>query len=284
MRTSSNRFHALIGISLLLTACEKSTSPAHKAPPQEKVASRVTKSLRPLDEPRQEAPPAQHSASRESLEKALLLPTPDGRNQALSALIWDSLEDDPDLAQEAFKNLSAGSEEKNAIIKHFSMRLAEQNPDGAAEWAKSLGTTEEQSLAFGKIALVLSATNPEAAAKLLSDSGVASHDFDIAVVEVIQRWATQSPANAAAWVAQFEPGEARSAGLKEVASAWMEQDIKATISWIDSIQDSTIKEEAITGMALSILEFPDSRQNELLGMTSPEVRKRFEKLKAEGDQ
>lgn len=280
MKTNNTRFHALFGICLLLTACDKSTAPDHKPSHQENSVSRVTKSLRTPEE----ASPAQRSAPRESLEKALLLPTPDARNQALSAVIWDSLEDDLDLAQEAFKNLSAGSEEKNAVIKHFSMRLAEQNPDAAAKWARSLGTTEEQSLAFGKIALVLSATNPEAAAKLLSDSGVASHDFDVAVVEVIQRWATQSPANAAAWVTQFEPGEARSAGLKEVASAWMDQDIKATISWINSLQDPTIKDEAITGMALTILEFPDSRQGELLGLTSPEVRNRFEKLKAEPDQ
>lgn len=276
MKASTTRFHAFLGIALLLGSCDKS-APVTKSPPEQTAAPRVTKSIRSPDE----EPPASRSTLRESLENAAHLPTPEERDQALSAVIWDALEENPELAQEAFRKLSGGSEEKIALIKHFGMRLAEQNLDTATAWAKSLATPDEQSLAFGKIALVLSATNPEAAAKLLSDSGVASRDFDVAVVEVIQRWAAQTPENAAAWVAQFDPGEIRSAGLKAVISTWVDQDVNATLAWINRLQNPSIKDEAITGMAETILEFPEARRIELLGSAGPEIRTRFEALKAE---
>jgi hypothetical protein len=276
MKAMITRFHAFLGIGLLLGSCDK-PAPVTNPPPEQTAAPRVTKSVRTPDE----GPPASRSSLRESLENALNLPTPEERDQALSAVIWDALEENPELAQEAFRKLGEGSEEKIALIKHFGMRLAEQDLDTATAWAKSLATPDEQSLAFGKIALVLSATDPEAAAKLLSDSGVASRDFDVAVVEVIQRWAAQTPDNAAAWVIQFDPGEIRAAGLKAVISTWVDQDVNATLAWINNLQNPSVKEEAITGMAETILEFPEARRIELLGLASPDIRARFEALKAE---
>ncbi|MES2657526.1 MAG: hypothetical protein V4689_02855 [Verrucomicrobiota bacterium] len=278
MKTRFTRFHALFGLSLFIVSCDK-PSPSTKPPPQETSAPHVTKSSRPTEV----EPPATRSKFRDSLEKAGKLPTPEERDQALSAVIWDSLELDPELAQEAFRKLSAGSDEKNALIEHFAMRLAEQGSEAAFQWAKALETDEERSLAFGKIALVLSATDPEAAAKLLSDSGVASRDFDVAVVQVIQRWAAESPANAAAWVVQFDAGEARAAGIKAVAAAWSGLDAKATYAWIAGIQDPAIRDEALTGMAESILELPESEQIKMLKLASPDIRTRLEKLKAGAD-
>lgn len=276
MKSITRRFHACLGLGLFLASCDK-PAPSSESPPKETAAPRVTKSSRPADG----EPPATGSSPRESLDKAARLPTPEARDRALAAVVWDALEEDPELAQEAFRKLSAGSEEKIALIKHFAMRLAEQGSDAAIQWAKSLETAEEQSLAFGKIALVRSATDPEGAAKLLSDSGVASRDFDVAVVEVIQRWAAQSPQNAATWVVQFDPGEMRTAGLKAVISAWVDQDVKAAVSWINSLQNPSLKAEAITGMSETILEFPDSKQLELLALANPDIRARFENLKAE---
>lgn len=274
MKATITRFHAFLAMGLLLASCDK-PAPVTESPPEVTNAPRVTKSSRPPDD----EPPANRSTLRESLENAVLLPNPEERDQALSAVIWDALEENPELAQEAFRKLSEGSEEKIALIKHFGMRLAEQDLDTATSWAKSLTTPDEQSLAFGKIALILSATDPEAAAKLLSDSGVASRDFDVAVVEVIQRWAAQTPETAAAWVVQFDPGEIRAAGLKAVISTWVDQDFNATVAWINRLQNPSIKDEAINGMAETILEFPEARRIELLGLASPDIRARFEALK-----
>ena len=276
MKNRISRFHALLGLGLALASCDKRT-PVTQSPQQETTAPPVTKSQRPTDS----GPPKTKATTRESLDLADGLPAGEERDQALSAVIWDALESEPDLAQEAFSKMSPGSAEKNALIGHFAMRLTEKGTDAAVQWAQSLGTDEERSLAFGKIALVLSANDPAGAAKLLSDSGVASRDFDVAVVEVIQRWAADSPADAAAWVVQFDQGEARSAGIKAIASAWSEIDAKAAYAWIATLKNPTIRDEALTGMAESILELPESSQLEMLKLANPDIRTRFENLKAE---
>lgn len=211
------------------------------------------------------------------------MPAGKERDESLASVVEDAMETDPEFAKEAFKQWGAFSKGKGRLIQHFAMRLAEQDPEGALQWAQSLETDEERSLAFGNIALVMSAEDPEAAAKLLSDSGVAGREFDVAVVQVIQRWAAVSPADAAAWVVRFDPGEARTAGIKAVVSSWVESAPKAVHSWIAGLQDPTLRDEACAGMAQTIIDLPDRRQQEIVQLTTPDIRLRVEKLKAEAD-
>jgi len=275
----TRRIHALCWVTLLVTSCDKS-NPRKEELPVLPSKERITKSDRTADE----KPVVTRSSLQRSLDEATGVTTPKDRDQALAAVIEEALELDPELALEAFNQMAVESPDRDRMVEHFAMRFAERDLDGAVHWARSLETDEERSRAFGNIALVLSEENPEGAAQVLSDSGVSSHDFDVAVVQVIQRWAEQSPENAAAWVVQFDPGEARSAGLKAIASAWLDQDPKAANAWIAGLQEPAIRDEAVNGMAETILEFPDSFQIENLRFASPEVRLRLEKLKAEADE
>lgn len=274
MKRAPTRFHALL-LALLLISCEKpkhadrTTSP-EKRNPQATKSNRTTESV-----------PASPPDLRRSLENATAVTTPEERDAALARIVEEVLETDMAIAREAFDQLSPDGPERARIMSHFAMRLAEQDRAGAIRWAESLATDEEKSIAFGNIALVLSASDPEAAATMLSDSGVPSRDFDVAVVQVVQRWAAQSPAEAAAWVVQFDAGEARSAGLQAIATQWLEENPQAAYSWIQSIQEPAIRDEALTGMAMSILELPDSEQITRLKLASPELRARVEALKAE---
>lgn len=267
------RFFPLLG--LLLVSCDKPKKAAPE-PATQTTAPRATKSDRPA--------PTDLPQSRDQLQAAFKAAeetaSPEEKNRALAAAIWDAWELEPELARQGLQKLTAGSEEKNRLIQHFAMRLAEQNVEEAVKWAESLETDDEKSQAFGKIALVLSADEPARAAHLLSDSGVAGRDFDVAVVQVVQRWATQSPADAAAWVILFDPGAARSAGLKETVAVWARSDAQAAFSWIAAIQDEQIREEAVTGMVENILDQPDTSQKELLELATPDMRARLEKLKA----
>ncbi len=270
------RVFQLLGLGLLLVACDKPKKIAAE-PAAQADGPRVTKSNRPAPD---ELPKSRDQV-RATLIKAEQISSPEERNRALAAAIWDALDLEPELAREGLQKLTAGSEEKNRLIQHFAMRLAEQNVEEAVQWAAALETDEEKSLAFGKIALVLSEKEPERAAHLLSDSGVVGREFDVAVVQVVQRWAAQSPVDAAAWVVSFDPGEARSAGLKETISVWARNDPQAAFTWIAAIQDQQIHQEAVAGMAGSLLEQPESVQTALLKLASPEIRDSFEKLKAE---
>lgn len=267
MHASLTRYPVLL-IALALIACEKQKPTAHTSSP-DNAASHPTKSTRPhQDEP--------FSPSR-SREKTT--PAPDS-TEALIAVIENAEATDMTAAKNAFAQLPAASAERTRMISHLAMRLAESDPADATRWADSLESDQDQSLAYGKIALILSATDPQAAAKMLSDSGVGGRDFDVAVVQVVQRWAAKSPTEAAAWVAQFDPGEARSASLQAIATTWLDQDRPAAFAWIQGISDPALRAEAITGAAESILILPDSQHAAALQDASPELRERFEKLKA----
>lgn len=269
------RFFQLLCLGLLVASCDKPKKSV-TVPAAQTDGPRVTKSNRSAPDD----PPKSRDQLLAAFKQAEEMSSPEEKNRALAEAIWDALELEPELARAGLQKLTAGSDEKNRLLQHFAMRLAEQNVDEAVKWATALETEDEKSQAFGKIALVLSENDPQRAARLLSDSGVAGREFDVAVVQVVQRWAAQAPADAAAWVVLFDPGEARSAGLKETLSVWSRNDPQAAFAWIAAIQDEQIHREAVAGMAESILEQPESIQQERLKLATPEMRAVFEKLKA----
>jgi hypothetical protein len=263
-------------LACLFVSCDKpkEESAASENPPP---PPRVTKTVRPINTD----PVATPAEIRETFEKAQAIQSPEHRNKALEEVVWDALELDPHLAAEAFLKLTPHSEEKNRLIQHYAMRLAEQSLDESMNWAASLHSEEERSLAYDNIALVLAESEPERAAQMLSESGIAGRDFDVAVVQVLQRWAASSPEGAAGWVVLFEAGEARTAGLKAVVGTWSRSDPEGALMWLDNLQDPTIRSEASDGLAQSILDLPEGAQDDLLRRVNPDIRSRFENLKTE---
>lgn len=261
-------------LSLWLVSCEKSKNQAAIA--EQSKQARVTKSERP----EREELAAKPAELRERMKRAVAIQSLQEREQALQEIVWNAIEIDPDLAQEAFLQMTPGSEEKNQLIQHFAMTLAGENHETAMQWASGLKNDQEKALAFNSIALVVSENDPLKAAQILSDSGVAGRDLDVAVVQVIQRWADISPRDAAAWVQLFDSGEARQAGLKAIISTWIRADPRGTMSWISSLQRPEIYQDATLGMAETIFDLPKSEQEEMLQIAAPEVRAHFEKLKS----
>ncbi|MEY3895410.1 MAG: hypothetical protein RLZZ214_929 [Verrucomicrobiota bacterium] len=272
----SIRFYSPFWLGLLLVCCEK---PRENAAPSENQVPppRVTK----LDRSARGEQPVSPEQLRENLKSAGEIESPEARNKALEEVIWNALELDPELAQEGFHQLTPGSEEKKRLIQHFAMRQAEVALDEAINWATTLETEQEKSLAFDSIALVLAESDPLRAAQMLSDSGIAGRDFDVAVVQVVQRWAAISAVDAAAWVVLFEPGEARRAGLKEVVSVWSNANPEGALAWMETLKDPIIHQEAVTGMAQTILDLPDEARRNLMQFATPEIRATVEKLEAE---
>lgn len=265
--------------SLLLLSCEKK--------PQDSSSADTPAAANPPVKPRQsppERPAVTRSSLRQSLDQATSLPASPTRDQALESLAEDAMELDAELAREAFDQLTPNGPVRARMVGHLAMRLAEKDIGNATQWANSLEDETEKSLAFGNVALVLSAEDPAAAARLLSDSGIPSQDFDVAVVQVIQRWAAISPAEAAAWVQLFDASEARSAGLREIASAWADHDAPAAYAWISNLRDPTIRAEAIHGMAEAIQQRPAEDQQQLLRSAPKEIRLHHEKLTAEAEE
>jgi hypothetical protein len=156
------------------------------------------------------------------------------------------------------------------------MRMAEENVDEALKWAATIGTEHEGAAALGHIALVISATDPERAGTLLSETGIEGRDFDVVVVQVLGRWAARSPADAAAWVALFPPGESREAGMRPVVSAWAEADADALLSWMAGLRDEALRGESAQAMAEVLLRQPDEVREAWLSHADPQLRTEIE--------
>jgi len=222
---------------LLLAACGKrqdssTTDPAggETAPKPAATSGRA----------KRERPAAETDSPRAALKAASELESPEEREKAVAEVAWNALELDPVLAREAFALLSPDSTEKIRLIQHSAMRLAESDLDGALKWADTLGTEKETAAAKCQIALVLAESEPLRAANILSESGIEGREFDVTAVQVLQRWAAKSPPDAAAWVVAFPPGAARSAGIKEVVSRWLQADAPAVFSWKGKLADASV--------------------------------------------
>jgi hypothetical protein len=256
----------LIVPCLLLVCCEKPASSDNR----DNESSTAAQDRR-RNAPRDPSPDGQDSLKTQ-LETAIAIENPADRDKALAEVAWSAMETDPELSHQAFHHLPSGNPEKIRLIQHYAMRAAERNPEEALEWANSLETEVETATAIGQIALAIAETDPLRAANLLSESGIAGRDFDVALVQVIQRWAANSPPDAAAWVSTFPQGAAREAGIKFIAERWLPADAKSAFAWLDGLKDPTIRSEAARAMEGIILQQTQETRDAWLEHAKPEIR------------
>ena len=245
------RLLAILWPGLLLLSCDKA-GPSHSHKGDDSSAPPVRRSGHA---PR-ENPATPRDKLRVKLQTAASARSPEAREEIIAEVAWNALEIDPELARDAFLQLSADHPQKILLIQHFAMRLTEQNPDEALVWADSLQSEREISAAKGQIALVLAETDPQRAANLISESGIVGREFDVAVVQVLQRWAAKSAPDAAAWAISFPPSPARVAGISVSVSQWAKADAKSAIIWVDSLEDKAIRKEAFLAMEEVMLQQP----------------------------
>jgi hypothetical protein len=210
------------------------------------------------------------------LETALAIPATEARTKALAEVAWNAIETDPEAAHLAFQQLPPEHPEKIRLIQHYAMRVAERDPEEAMDWASTLETEQEVATAKSHIALALAETDPRRAANLLSESGIAGRDFDVALVQVIQRWAAKSPPDAAAWVATFPPSAAREAGIKFIAEQWLAGDASAAFRWYDELDGTALRQEAARAMEGVILQQPKETRDAWLQHANDKIRRELD--------
>lgn len=267
-------------LALAGAGCDKSTransgtsqpekvSPDHQANPTDRDADDL-ENLRRARE-----------ARRESLKDDTARPSAESRDEEISEGIGDPWNGDPALAAAALSKMPQGTDGRNRLIGQLAAAMASEDPAKAREWAATLETPEEQSLAFSRIAMVMAEESPEAAANLISEKAVAGRPAEVAIVQIAQRWTLRSPEDAVNWVCQFPPGEMRSAGLKASSSAWLETDSEAPLAWIASIADDSLRIEAGTAYAEALIGQPEDIQQALVAKAPAEVKTAFEILKS----
>lgn len=261
--------HGIVCV-LILAGCDR-----EKSEPAENAADRLPPPV--ARRPRIQTEPAE--PRRSQLATALGIESPEEREAAIAEIAWNALESDPELAQEALGKLTPDSEPRIKLLRHFAMNLAGENPAEALEWANQLESDVEESAAMERIALVIAEDDPSRAAHLLSESGIEGRGFDVAVVGVLQRWASQNAADAAAWVALFPAGDAREAGIRTVISEWTETDPGAAVSWMGTLDLQELRDEAALAMALALSEQEPEAQSKWLEKADPITRAEIDAMK-----
>lgn len=226
-----------------------------------------------------ETRPGSLALLRKILQAASEIESPEAREKVIADVAWNALETDPDLACDAFMQLTPGSSEKIRLIQQYTLRLAEEDPHEALAWAAGLGSESERSAAHSQIALTMAEADPAGAANLLSETGITSREFDVTVVQVVQRWAAQSPPDAAAWVVLFQPGPVREAGLKTIADRWLRVDPRAAFSWLSTLPDASVRQEAALGLEEAILQQSEDIRDTWLQHADPGTRNELEQLR-----
>jgi hypothetical protein len=213
---------------------------------------------------------------QEALVTALRLEPGPERESAVAEVAWNTIETDPETAHAAFRHLPADSAGKIRLIQHYAMMLAEESPEAAMEWAEARDSAQEIAAAKSHVALAIAEKDPARAATLLSESGLVGRELDAAVVQVVQRWAAKSPADAAAWVARFEPGPARQAGIQSVVERWLPQDAAAAFAWLGNLPDQRHRAETARAMQGVILQQPEATREAWLEKADPGIRRELE--------
>lgn len=262
---------SILLLVLLLCGCEKPEGSAERGTADSPAARGVQRG-HAVREP----VPGSPEALRATFVRATAYESASERERAFVEIAWNAIEIDPGLAAEALLQLPADHPEKLKLIQHHAMRLAERNPEEALAWAASVGSEKEVAAAIGQIALELAESDPSRAANLLSESGIAGRDFDVAVVQVIQRWSAISAPEAAAWVSLFPSGAARQAGIGVVAGRWLPSDPPATFAWFDSLKDPELRSEAARALEGVILQQPEDVRNRWIGHADDRIRQELE--------
>lgn len=233
----------------LFVCCDKQGSSVS----QNRESSPTTKSSILHLTSRQERAELPSKPLREMIAEADAL-SPVEREKALAAIVWDAIETDQEIAHEAFGKMLPASPDKIRLIQHYAIRFAAQNFEEAIEWAETLENEMEKSAALSHIAVAIAETNPIRAANLLADADIPSRDFEVAIVQVIQRWAAKSPEEAAAWITMFHPSAVRQAGINIIAERWLPRDSVAAFAWMEKMTDATLRQETARAMQGVILQ------------------------------
>ena len=123
--------------------------------------------------------------------------------------------------------------------------------------SRPLGETDEEPVDFERLAATVPLEQIPSALARLSDDGAGQN----LRAELLRRWASAHPADAAQWAAALPEGDLRRNGLTAVAAEWASQDLPAARHWAENLDATgrdtvmmTLVTEAASANPLGALE------------------------------
>lgn len=136
---------------------------------------------------------------------------------------------------------------RSYLVGEIATAWARQSPDNAMAWVQTL-EGNDRTTGFSKALTIWGEMDPIAAARfvdqLSADENVGPH-----VASLAGAWATQAPAQAAAWVASHPEGPGKNAGMSTVMWNWTMRDPEAASQWLAQQPSGASKDEGINGLA-----------------------------------
>ncbi len=159
---------------------------------------------------------------------------------------------DPKAASARLGTLAPGSGTHQSALIATANSWASQDPDAAAEWATGLDP-EFRNLAYGTIIPTIGQSDPPKAAGLLEElmrSKAADAQGGLAntASNLVDRWASTDPEEAAAWTSALQEGTVKHAAAFQLASAWHGRDPDGAAEWINGLPDGSSRDGAVRYM------------------------------------
>jgi hypothetical protein len=143
----------------------------------------------------------------------------ENKTAASIAVSYEVARTDPLAALELAGTLPSGSRRDDLLV-HAVSQWAGSDADTAMMWAAKVPDQALRERLISAIAVASAEQNPSAAATLLVQNIDPGAILDRAAVAIVQRWAQQSPQDAADWVTRFPDSAARQTAINDLFSIW----------------------------------------------------------------
>jgi hypothetical protein len=179
------------------------------------------------------------------------LPDGDSKQAALLNTAYEAARAEPLIAVELARTLLA-TRERDDLIVHALSQWAATDFAGAADWAVQVADPSLRRQLLAAVAVASAEHDAPGAATFISKALEGGAVQDGAVVAIVNRWAQQSPRDAAQWVAQFPDTPSRHTAEQGVVTLWTAQDASGAATWLNELPPGTLRNVGLAAHAQAL--------------------------------
>lgn len=203
------------------------------------------------------------------------LPGDGEQHEPLARIAYEAARNSPLEAMKLAVELPAGAS-RDDLLAHVAGTWAATEPQLAADWVRQIEDATLRGRLVASVATIWGGENPTAAADLALTSLPPGRQQDDTVVSIVQGWAQQEPAQAAAWVMEFPDGALRQAALENLVQIWADQSLDQVGTWLRGLAVGPVRDSAAGALVAKLLPTSPSAASELAAGISDPVRRQQE--------
>ena len=178
------------------------------------------------------------------------LPPGDTRVSMTESLCFELARTNPLWAMHLAVELPEGSRQDD-LIAGIAAEWAVKDHNAALTWVNEVSGEALKEKLFSSLAKVVVDADPAQAVELALYLSPETRRND-ALLGIVQRWAQNEPATAAAWVQQSEDFSFRTQAMKELVSLWSHRDPHDMALWLNQIETGPLRDEWLVQFVESI--------------------------------